>query len=127
MKMATAPCVTQVVASSSSLALGLPILVFLMDPSICDVEVLEWWRRIVKDIEEKVRKEVGEGRKGIWVVEGGENKEDNPAAANGRPVDKGRRPVDPRRVTKWRKGLGEEEGRELGDFKMGAAIKRLIS
>ena len=86
-----------------------------MDPCICDIEVLEWWRRIVKGIKEEVRKIVGEGRKGIWVVEGGENKEDNPEA------------VDPRRVTKWRKGLGEEEGRELGDFKMGAAMKRLES
>ena len=64
-------------------------MVFLIDPSICDVEVLELWRKIVKDIEKEVRKKVGEGRKGILLVEGGENKENNSATAASRPVDKG--------------------------------------
>ena len=37
---------------------------------------------------------------------------------------RGRRLVDPERVTKGIKGLGEEEGRELSDFQMEATMKR---
>jgi hypothetical protein len=55
------------------------------------------------------------------VVEGSENKENKTYAIG---VDKGGRPVDPRRVTKGRNGFGKEEVGELGDFKIGATMKR---
>jgi hypothetical protein len=36
-----------------------------MSPSLCEVEVIEWWRKVDRNIEEGLRKKFGEGRK--WI------------------------------------------------------------
>jgi hypothetical protein len=36
-----------------------------MSPSLCEVEVIEWWRKVVRNIENGLRKKFGEGRKEI--------------------------------------------------------------
>ena len=41
------------------------ILMFLMSPSLCEVEVIEWWRKVVRNIDKGLRKKFGEGRKEI--------------------------------------------------------------
>ena len=106
-------------------ALNLPILVFLMDPSICNVEVLEWWRKIVKVIEEEVIKKIGEGRKEIWVVEGGGNEENNPAAAVRRPVDKGTSTGRPWTGHQVSKGFGRGRRERIGWFQNGGYYEEM--
>ena len=58
------------------------------------------------------------------MVKGGENEVHTPDTPCVDRSTRERRPVDPRWVTKGTKGLGEEEGRELSDFKMEATMKR---
>ena len=96
-----------------------------MDPSICDVEVLEWWRRIVKDIEEEMIRNVSEERKGIWVVEGGENKENNQAATGRRPVDKGTSTGRPSTGHQVKKGFGRGRRERIGWFQIGGYYKEM--
>ena len=63
-------------ASSSSPSFFLSktsrILMFLMFSSLCEVEVIEWWRKVVRNIDEGLRKKFHEGMKEIWGVEGWE-------------------------------------------------------
>ena len=36
---------------------------FLMSPSLCEIEVKEWWRKVIRNIEEGLRKKFHEEKR----------------------------------------------------------------
>ena len=115
-------------ASSSSPSFFLSktprILIFLMSPSLCEVEVIEWWRKVVRNIENGLRKKFHEGRKEIWEVEGWEKWEKPPGDRSWTVP----RPVALRPILEFLWLLGERMKREgFGNFVMEARVDEWCS